>query len=79
MEKICETCGVVEGSYGAGYTQQMEDEMAEFFSQFINDGSFIEPQKVCSHPKFKIVGVEPSIFVNWNRVGKDFILDINSR
>jgi len=77
MKEVCETCGVEKGSYGAGYTQQMENDLAEFFSQYTNDGSVVRPQDICSHPKFKIVGVEPSIFINWNRSENDSILDIN--
>jgi hypothetical protein len=67
MIRVCKSCGVEENSFGAGYTQQMENEMAEFFSQYTRDGSIVRPQEICSHPKFKIVGVEPSIFINWNR------------
>ena len=66
--RICESCGVEENSFGAGYTQEMENEMADFLSGFMSDGEPIQPKEICCHPKFKVVGFEPSIFINWNRV-----------
>jgi len=72
-EWLCEYCGAKKGSFGAGYTQEMEDDLVAWYSKYTNDGSFLQPQKICSHPSWKRI-FEPSIFLNWieginNRLG----------
>lgn len=72
-EWVCEECGAKKGSFGAGYTQEMEDDLMAFYSQYTTDGFYLQSQKICSHPSWKRI-FEPSIFLNWieginNRLG----------
>ena len=72
-EWLCESCGAKKGSFGAGYTQEMEDDLMAFYRQYTTDGFYLQSQKICSHPSWKRI-FEPSIFLNWieginNRLG----------